>query len=112
MQNTELLLEDLSGLVHFGAQQGGKKLFIDREKGIIKGVKIIGFNSQNGRKYLPEALKDAVPMYEGIKVNNSSMFASWRVREYTAICCISRITRWLNQFAKLLSGKSLTMYSV
>lgn len=69
MQNTELLLEDLSGLVQFGAQQGGKKLFIDREKGIIKGVKIIGFNSQNGRKYLPEALKDAVPMYEGIKVN-------------------------------------------
>lgn len=69
MQNTELLLEDLSGLVQFGAQQGGKKLFVDREKGIIKGVKIIGFNSQNGRKYLPEALKDAVPMYEGIKVN-------------------------------------------
>jgi hypothetical protein len=69
MQNTELLLEDLSGLVQFGAQQGGKKLLIDREKGIIKGVKIIGFNSQNGRKYLPEALKDAVPMYEGIKVN-------------------------------------------
>lgn len=69
MQSTQLLLEDLSGLVHFGVQQGGKKLLVDRESGVIKGVKIIGFNSQNGRRYLPEALKAAVPLYEGIKVN-------------------------------------------
>ena len=69
MQSTQLLTEDLSGIVAFSGQSTGKRLHVDREKGIIKGVKIIGFNSQNGRRYTPEALKEAVPMYEGIKVN-------------------------------------------
>ena len=69
MQSTQLLIEDLSGIVSFTGQSSGKRLVVDREKGIIKGVKIIGFTSQNGRKYTPEALKEAVPMYEGIKVN-------------------------------------------
>lgn len=44
-------------------------LKVDRKKCLIYGVKIIGFDSDNGRKYLPEALKDALPLYEGIKVN-------------------------------------------
>lgn len=44
-------------------------LSVDREKHIIFGVKIIGFTSQNNRRYTPEALKAAIPMYEGIKVN-------------------------------------------
>jgi hypothetical protein len=69
MQSIQILTEDLSGIVAFAGQSTGKRLHVDREKGIIKGVKIIGFNSQNGRKYTPEALKEAVPMYEGIKVN-------------------------------------------
>ena len=69
MQSIQLLTEDLSGVVAFTGQSINKRLHVDREKGIIKGVKIIGFNSQNGRKYTPEALKEAVPMYEGIKVN-------------------------------------------
>ena len=69
MQSTQLLVEELQGIFQFGAIQPGKKLVVDRDKGIIKGVKIIGFNSQNGRRYLPEALKEAVPLYEGIKVN-------------------------------------------
>jgi len=69
MQSTQLLLEDLTGLVHFGVKQSGKRLIVDRDSGVIKGVKIIGFNSQNGRRYLPDALKTAVPLYEGIKVN-------------------------------------------
>jgi len=69
MQSTQLLVEELQGIFQFGAIQAGKKLVVDRDKGIIKGVKIIGFNSQNGRRYLPEALKEAVPLYEGIKVN-------------------------------------------
>ena len=63
------MVEELQGIFQFGAIQPGKKLVVDRDKGIIKGVKIIGFNSQNGRRYLPEALKEAVPLYEGIKVN-------------------------------------------
>jgi len=44
-------------------------LKVDRKKCLIYGVKIIGFDSDNGRKYLPEALKKALPLYEGIKVN-------------------------------------------
>jgi hypothetical protein len=41
---------------------------VDRENGIIRGVKIIGLTSRNGRRYLPEALRRAVPLYEGAKV--------------------------------------------
>ncbi|HEY1598331.1 MAG TPA: hypothetical protein VGG64_01925 [Pirellulales bacterium] len=47
----------------------GLALRIDREAGIIRGVKILGLESQNGRSYLPEALTAAVPLYEGAKVN-------------------------------------------
>ena len=41
---------------------------IDREAGVIKGVKVIGFKSRNGREYTPKALKEALSMYEGAKV--------------------------------------------
>ncbi len=42
---------------------------IDRRGGIIRGVKILGVASQNGRTYLPEAIERAAPLYEGAKVN-------------------------------------------
>ncbi|HEX4000649.1 MAG TPA: hypothetical protein VHX65_19025 [Pirellulales bacterium] len=42
---------------------------VDRQAGIIRGVKILGLQSRNGRQYLPEALAKAVPLYEGAKVN-------------------------------------------
>jgi len=41
----------------------------DVEKSIIPGVKLIGFESRNNRTYTPEALRTAVPHYEGVKVN-------------------------------------------
>src|SRR5262245_57850434 len=41
---------------------------VDRENGIIRGVKIIGLISRNGRRYVPEALRLAVGLYEGAKV--------------------------------------------
>ncbi len=47
----------------------GLALRVDREAGIIRGVKILGTESQNGRTYLPEALTAAAPLYEGAKVN-------------------------------------------
>ena len=47
----------------------GVALRVDRNAGIIRGVKILGTESQNGRSYLPEALTAAVPLYEGTKVN-------------------------------------------
>lgn len=42
---------------------------IDTEKGILHGVKILGLISKNGRRYMPEALREAVILYEGAKVN-------------------------------------------
>ena len=42
---------------------------INRTAGVIKGVKLIGFESKNGRIYPAKVLKEAVHLYEGAKVN-------------------------------------------
>jgi hypothetical protein len=42
---------------------------IDREAGLIRGVKILGLESRNNRTYTAEALVDARALYEGVKVN-------------------------------------------
>ena len=42
---------------------------VDREKGIIYGVKVLGWESLNGRRYLPEAAQAAMTLYEGCPVN-------------------------------------------
>jgi hypothetical protein len=42
---------------------------VDRERGIIPDVKIIGRVSKNGREYSDKALKEAASKYEGIEVN-------------------------------------------
>jgi hypothetical protein len=44
-------------------------LRVDRRAGIIRDVKLLGLRSRNGRVYRPEALREAVPLYEGAKVN-------------------------------------------
>ena len=44
-------------------------LRVDRDRGTIRGVKILGLQSKNGRRYLGEALAAAVGLYEGAKVN-------------------------------------------
>ena len=31
---------------------------VDRKSGVIRGVKLLGLESRNGRSYLPEALAD------------------------------------------------------
>lgn len=41
---------------------------IDREQGIIYGVRVIGLESKNGRRYLREAVQAAKPLYEGARV--------------------------------------------
>jgi hypothetical protein len=51
------------------ATNRGAKLTVDREQGVIPGVKILGLESKNGRRYLPAAVAAAVPMYEGSMVN-------------------------------------------
>lgn len=47
----------------------GVGMRIDREAGVIRGVKILGSRSRNGRTYTSEAMRSAVPLYEGAKVN-------------------------------------------
>lgn len=42
---------------------------VDRDKCIVYGVKVLGFNSMNGRIYDPKAIRDAVPLYENAPVN-------------------------------------------
>lgn len=48
---------------------GNKKLRIDREKGIIHGVKVLGHTSRNGRVYEEAALRDCARLYEGVPVH-------------------------------------------
>lgn len=54
-------------LFEYAASRGPLK--IDREKGVIHGVKILGLESKNGRSYPKETAARALPLYEGAKVN-------------------------------------------
>jgi hypothetical protein len=47
----------------------GVAIRVDRDHGVIRGVKIIGLSSRNGRRYLPQALAEAAALYDGAKVN-------------------------------------------
>ena len=51
------------------ADSRGLTLSPEKEKGILRGVKILGLKSRNGRTYSPEALAGAAGLYEGTKVN-------------------------------------------
>lgn len=44
---------------------------VDRQNNVIRRVKVIGLASKNGRQYSPEALKNAVNLYENATVNLS-----------------------------------------
>jgi len=47
----------------------GVNVAVDRDAGILRGVKILGLRSRNGRTYQPQALTQAVALYEDAKVN-------------------------------------------
>lgn len=47
----------------------GVAIQVDRQAGVIRGVKVLGLESRNGRTYLPDALVAAAPLYEEAKVN-------------------------------------------
>ena len=47
----------------------GQSLRVDREKGVIFGVKILGLESKNRRSYPKETIVRAASLYEGAKVN-------------------------------------------
>ncbi len=42
---------------------------IDKENGVVSGVKILGVKSRNNRIYPLDTLRDAAPLYENAKVN-------------------------------------------
>ena len=47
----------------------GVDLRVDRQTGVVRGVKILGLESRNRRSYAPDALSRAIDLYEGAKVN-------------------------------------------
>lgn len=51
------------------ADSRGQSVGVDRQAGVVRGVKILGLRSRNGRVYLPEALRNAARLYENAKVN-------------------------------------------
>jgi hypothetical protein len=61
----------------------GVALKTDREAGIIRGVKLLGLTSRNGRTYLKETIARAANLYEGAKVNvNHPVGQSAQPRDY------------------------------
>lgn len=46
----------------------GTELRVDREKNIVYGVKLLGLESANRRRYTDDAARKAVPLYEGAKI--------------------------------------------
>lgn len=51
------------------ADSRGLALRVDAATGVLRGVKLIGLESRNGRRYRPEGLARAAALYEGAKVN-------------------------------------------
>lgn len=54
----------------------------DRENGILRGVKILGSKSKNGRTYKESAMRKAIGLYEGAKVNFNHPIKPGQSREY------------------------------
>jgi hypothetical protein len=59
----------MSELLQEFVDSGSQRLRVDRESGVIRGVKLLGLSSRNGRRYREHALSEAVALYEGAKVN-------------------------------------------
>lgn len=47
----------------------GQSLRSDPGQGVLRGVKLLGLRSRNGRRYAEAALREAMGLYEGSKVN-------------------------------------------
>lgn len=60
----------------------GTPLAIDRASGVLKGVKLLGLTSRNGRVYRESALAKALPLYEGAKVNVNHAKGRATARDY------------------------------
>jgi hypothetical protein len=59
----------MSELLQEYVDSGSQRLRVDRTAGVIRGVKLLGLNSRNARRYREDALSGAIGLYEGAKVN-------------------------------------------
>jgi hypothetical protein len=59
----------MSELIQEFVDSREQRLRVDRSSGVIRGVKLLGLASRNGRRYREDALVEAVGLYEGAKVN-------------------------------------------
>lgn len=59
----------MSELLQEYVDSGSQRLRVDRGAGVIRGVKLLGLASRNGRRYRENALVEAIALYEGAKVN-------------------------------------------
>jgi hypothetical protein len=59
----------MSEMLQEFVDSGNQRLRVDRTAGVIRGVKLLGLASRNGRRYREDALVQAVGLYEGAKVN-------------------------------------------
>jgi hypothetical protein len=64
--NEEMLQEQV--LLEYSDSRG-VSLQVDRQAGVLTGVKLIGLTSRNGRRYREAALAKAAGLYENAKVN-------------------------------------------
>jgi hypothetical protein len=59
----------MSELIQEYVDSASQRLRVDRTAGVIRGVKLLGLSSRNGRRYREDALSGAIGLYEGAKVN-------------------------------------------
>jgi hypothetical protein len=59
----------MSELIQEYVDSRSQRLRVDRAAGVIRGVKLLGLTSRNGRRYREDALAETVALYEGAKVN-------------------------------------------
>ena len=57
---TSILREDVSA---------GLNTRVDRAAGVVRGVRVLGPKSKNNRRYLESAIREAVSLYEGVRVD-------------------------------------------
>ena len=75
----------------------GVEVRVDRQQGVLRGVKLLGLQSRNGRKYLPDALSAARALYEGARVNvNHAKGHPLAARDYQDRLGVVRQIAWRN----------------
>ena len=66
-------------------------------EGVIRGAKIVGLESVNGRFYKPDALRNAMPLYEGARVNLDHPSRDSRSQE-------RKFTEWVGVIENVTEG--------